>query len=185
MSLTEILGFSFALIGILLAIRQNKWNWISNIISSGFYFFAFYEIGLFADAWLQWLFIAMSVLGFITWNQPRYASLDAVSTLTSKEKWFYLSVWVLGAAIIITLVAQYTSSDVPYWDGGLTAASIVATIMATRKKIESWLCWILIDLLYIPLYLIKAYYLSAILYSIYVVLAYLAYAEWKKHLLSK
>lgn len=182
MSLTELLGFLFALAGILLAIKQIKWNWISNIISSLFYLFAFYEIQLYADAGLQILFIVMSIIGFINWNNPKYASLEAVSRLNRKEIWSYSVGFIITAVAIITITYTYTNSDVPFWDGGLTAASILTTFMAIKKKIESWLLWMLIDALYIPLYLYKSYILSSILYAIYIILAYLAYREWKKHL---
>lgn len=182
MSTLEILGFSFALIGILLAIKQIKWNWISNIISSCFYLFAFYKVQLYADAGLQILFVGMSIVGFINWNNERYASLESVTSLTKGEWLRYAGYFVVCSIIIVYIVATWTNSDVPMWDGSLTAASIVTTMMAIRKKIESWILWMVIDALYIPLYIIKLYYLSAFLYGIYIVLAYIAYKEWKKHL---
>ena len=184
MSTIELLGFMFALAGIVLAIKQNKWNWISNIISSLFYFFAFYDIRLYADAGLQMLFVAMGVIGFINWNNPQYASLNAVSRLTKKEMLSYTFGFIFAAICIILITSTFTNADFPFWDGGLTAASIITTHMAIKKKIESWLVWMLIDALYIPLYLYKSYILSSILYGIYIILAYLVYREWKKHLVT-
>jgi nicotinamide mononucleotide transporter len=178
----EILGFSFALLGILLAIRQNKWNWISNMISSVFYFFAFYNVQLIADAYLQIVFFVMGAVGFYNWNNPQYASLEAVSHLT-KSQLIQFALSFLGLAVlIIGYTSIYTASDYPWWDGTLTAASVVATIMAIKKKIENWYVWMVVDLAYIPLYLIKGYLLSSILYAIYIGLAYVAYKEWKKNL---
>ncbi|HMS69138.1 MAG TPA: nicotinamide riboside transporter PnuC [Saprospiraceae bacterium] len=178
----EILGFSFALLGILLAIKQNKWNWVSNMISSVFYFFAFYEVQLIADAYLQLVFFVMGMVGFYNWNNPQYASLEAVSTMTKSEMFQYSLSFFGLAALVIGYTSLYTASDYPWWDGTLTAASVIATIMAIRKKIENWYLWMVIDLAYIPLYLIKGYHLSGLLYAIYIVLAFIAYKEWKKHL---
>ncbi|MBK8632467.1 MAG: nicotinamide mononucleotide transporter [Saprospiraceae bacterium] len=181
----EILGFSFALLGILLAIRQNKWNWVSNMISSVFYFFAFYNVQLIADAYLQIVFFVMGAVGFNNWNNPKYASLDAVSELTKKQIVHYFISFIGLGAMVIGYTSIYTASDYPWWDGTLTAASVIATIMAIRKKIENWYIWMVVDLAYIPLYLIKGYLLSGLLYGIYIVLAFLAYKEWKKNIHQK
>lgn len=185
MSLIEIFGFGFALIGILLAIRQNKWNWISNMISSIFYFFAFYQVNLVADAYLQFIFLVMSAVGFINWNNAKYASLESVSRLSIKEAFIYSCMFLILTAGIIGYTSKFTPSDYPYWDGTLTASSLVATFMAIKKKLENWWIWILVDMAYIPLYIIKGYLLSGVLYGIYVLLAYVAYKEWSTHLAIK
>ena len=182
MTTIEVCGFIFALLGVLLAIKQIKWNWISNMISSAFYFLAFKEVNLIADSYLQILFFTMGVVGFINWNNPKYSSLEAVSSLNKRQMAISAIAFLFLVSIIYWFTANFTPSDFPFWDGSLTAASVIATFLAIQKKIENWILWIFIDLAYIPLYVIKGYVLSSLLYGIYVVLAYMAYREWKKHL---
>lgn len=185
MSPEEIGGFIFALIGILLSIKQNKWNWIANIMASIFYFVAFMNVNLVADAYLQWFFVGMGIWGFINWNNAKYNSLDAVSNITKKELGYFLGSLAVISSILIFISIHYTPSDYPYWDGVLASASICNTYLLVKKKIETWIIWGLIDLAYMPLYYIKSYYLSILLYGIYVVLVVVAYREWKKYLPSR
>ncbi len=42
---------------------------------------------------------------------------------------------------------------------------------ANRKQLESWLGWIVVDTIYVPLYLSKGLYLTAILYAIFLCMA--------------
>lgn len=185
MSLEEIGGFCFALIGILLSIKQNKWNWVANIVASIFYFVAFMNVNLVADAYLQWFFVIMGIWGFVNWNNAKYNSLDAVSNTSKRELTYFLLGLAIISSILIYISIHYTKSDHPYWDGILAAASICNTYLMVKKKIETWIIWGIIDLAYMPLYYIKAYYLSILLYGIYVVLVVIAYREWKKYLPSR
>jgi nicotinamide mononucleotide transporter len=62
------------------------------------------------------------------------------------------------------------------------ALSLAGTWMAAKKYVENWLIWIFADILYVGIYLYKDSYLTAILYTIFVVLAIAGYREWKKDL---
>jgi nicotinamide mononucleotide transporter len=58
--------------------------------------------------------------------------------------------------------------------------SIVATWLAARKYIENWLVWILADTIYVTIYLQKNATLYAILYALFLILAYLGFVNWQK-----
>lgn len=183
MTLLEVAGFSFALIGVILSMLQIRWAWIANIVASIFYFYGFYSIQLMADAYLQWVFVAAGLYGFVQWSNPAYNDLSSVSKLNMKEWAAALSLSIFITLIIGTVLILNANSSYVWWDSILTSASIVATGLAIFKKIENWLWWVIIDLSYMPLYYIKGYQLSTLLYGIYVILAIIAYREWKKHLL--
>jgi nicotinamide mononucleotide transporter len=57
--------------------------------------------------------------------------------------------------------------------------------LMARRKIEHWLCWIVGNIISIPLYFYKGLTLSSLQYAIFTVLAILGYWQWKKHYLSK
>ncbi|MFM8840893.1 MAG: nicotinamide mononucleotide transporter [bacterium] len=52
--------------------------------------------------------------------------------------------------------------------------------MQTRKRIQHWYMWILVDTLYIGLYIYKNLLLTAILYAIFLLMAIQGIIEWKK-----
>jgi nicotinamide mononucleotide transporter len=61
-----------------------------------------------------------------------------------------------------------------------TALSIVAMWMLSRKLVEQWLIWLVVDMISVGLYLYKGIPLTAGLYTIYSILAIAGYLRWKK-----
>ncbi len=47
-----------------------------------------------------------------------------------------------------------------------------------RKQLENWLGWIIVDTIYIPLYFSKGLNLTAILYSIFLCMAFIGWKQW-------
>jgi nicotinamide mononucleotide transporter len=56
----------------------------------------------------------------------------------------------------------------------------VAQILLTRKKIDNWVMWVLVDVVYIGLFLMVGMYWTVGLYVVYVLIAIRAIREWNK-----
>jgi nicotinamide mononucleotide transporter len=67
---------------------------------------------------------------------------------------------------------------VPHIDGFLTAGSIVGQLLLSRKKLENWHVWIIVDVLYVGLYVYKGLMLTAILYALFCVMAAIGLRAW-------
>ena len=74
----------------------------------------------------------------------------------------------------------WTDTDVPHSDGFLTAGSLVGQLLLSRKKVENWHVWIIVDVLYVGLYLHKNLMLTAILYAIFVGMAIVGLRTWQQ-----
>ena len=57
---------------------------------------------------------------------------------------------------------------------------MITTWMVTRKILENWLYWIVIDAVAIFLYIDRELYLTALLMAIYVVLAVAGWFLWQR-----
>jgi nicotinamide mononucleotide transporter len=68
----------------------------------------------------------------------------------------------------------------PMVDAILTTASVVAQILLTRKKIDNWVIWVLVDVIYIGLFLMVGMYWTAGLYVVYTGIAVNAVFSWNK-----
>jgi len=77
---------------------------------------------------------------------------------------------------------KYTDASLPYWDATATALSFAAQWMIAKKKIENWLLWIIVNIMYVGIYLYKGLFLYTILFAIYLLLAIMGWREWKKSL---
>ncbi len=54
-----------------------------------------------------------------------------------------------------------------------------------RKVLESWIFWIIVDIVAVFVYLIKSLYLTTGLYAIFLIMATIGYFEWRKAFISQ
>ena len=76
-------------------------------------------------------------------------------------------------------MANYTKADFAYLDTFTTVFAVFSTYMLTKKVLENWLYWVIIDAVSIYIYINKGFYLTAVLFAIYTLLALIAYRQWK------
>lgn len=182
-SLLELLSFAMALIAIALVVQEKHWAWLFTIISSGLYAWVFVESKLYGDSVLQFVFIAVALYGWYQWlfGGKNHHTLH-VSALSFKWRMRSISFWLLGYLFLAELLWHYTDTDVPKIDAFLTAGSLLGQYLVSKKKIENWLVWMFVDTLYVALYVYKGLMLTAILYAILTVLAYIGWRTWKKQI---
>ncbi len=178
MSSLEIIGVVLSLLGVYFTGTKNIIAWYFNIFASLVYGYVFYRANLYADAELQVFFVGSSIYGIIHWkNAGKNWQVGSSSKLSIG---IGLLLTILSGVIIGSLHQAITQNvSLPYADGLLTAGSIWATYLAAQQKKESWICWIIIDSLYVFMYLYKDLYLTAGLYGIFVVMAWKGLLKWK------
>ncbi|MDR6582762.1 nicotinamide riboside transporter PnuC [Herbaspirillum sp. BH-1] len=176
----ELVSFALAVLTVWLNIGQNHWAWLFSILSSLLYAAVFADARLYGDAGLQFVFVAVSVWGWYQWLRggEQYRPLQ-VSTLTRSGWAMMATAWLAGWWLLSWFLQRYTDTDVPHMDGFLTAGSLVGQFLLSRKKLENWLVWIAVDVLYVGLYLYKHLTLTAMLYALFVVMAAAGWRRWK------
>lgn len=183
----ELISFVLAIVNVLLNIRQVHWAWLFAIVSSALYGVVFFDARLYGDMGLQLVFIVVSAWGWLLWwrdaKQVRTHSVQTgVQSSALSGIGYAISVlaWLLGFAVLAWFLRSYTDTDVPYADAFLTAGSLLGQVLLSRKKIENWLVWIVVDVLYVGLYVHKNLILTAILYAVFVVLAITGWRVWSR-----
>ena len=186
--LIEWFGVITGALCVYLAAKENILNWPIAILSVVAYIYIFYHAKLYGDMVLQFYFIGTSIYGWYFWTYGHAKSLKSerpVSALLTKD-WFVIAIVLMILSIIIGLALdKYTDSDVPYIDAFCTVTSFIAQYLMTRKKVENWLLWIFVDILYIPLYIHKNLLATAVLYFVFLLIALKGYLDWKKALNSQ
>jgi nicotinamide mononucleotide transporter len=131
---------------------------------------------------LQLVFITVSAWGWYQWLRPgpRSAPQLPVTRLDARGRTYAIAAWALGFALLWWFLIACTDTDVPKADGFLTAGSLVGQLLLSRKKLENWHVWIVVDVLYVMLYLHKDLVLTAILYAVFVAMAIAGLLSWKK-----
>jgi len=175
----ELVSFVLSVITVWLNIRQTHWAWLFSIVASAAYGVVFFGSRLYGDMGLQLVFIAVSFYGWYQWlhGDDSHERLP-VSTLDARGRWWAAGGWLVGFALLAWFLKTYTDTDVPNSDGFLTAGSLVGQLLLSRKKVENWHVWIIVDVLYVALYLHKHLVLTAVLYAVFVGMAVIGLRAW-------
>ncbi|MEM9572827.1 MAG: nicotinamide riboside transporter PnuC [Pseudomonadota bacterium] len=181
MNWIEIVGTLSGLICVWLLIQRNIWNFPAGMLSAAMFLVLFTQSGLYADAGLQIVFIALNALGLFWWLRGG-AENDGVqiASLSPLHFGFCLAAVAAIAVAIHFGLTRWTDSTVAGWDAITTALSLVAQFMLSRKWIANWWLWIAADLIYIPLYIHKDLWLTAGLYGVFLVMCIIGLREWQR-----
>jgi nicotinamide mononucleotide transporter len=175
----EVLGFLTGALCVWLVARQHVANWPIGIANNLVFFALFLHNGLFADGWLQIVYLVLGGYGWWAWLRGGERHTTLVVSRTTAPQWRALAVvGVVATAGMTVLLATATSSTVPLADSVTTVLSLLATWGQARKKVESWWLWIAADLVYVPLYLYKDLVLTAILYVGFLALCAMGLRNW-------
>ncbi len=182
-SLMEVFGFITGAACVALLVRQNIWNWPIGIANNLAFIVLFYRTGLYADVGLQGFYIAISLYGWWSWL---HGGRDHGALKVARVR--PLAAALLGGtvvgltALLAWLLRRYTNSTVPVLDSLITALSLVAQFMMTRKWLENWLVWITANCLSVGLLIYKGLYVTSALYLVYQVLCVLGWIQWRRAL---
>lgn len=182
----ELVGDVTGALCVWLVARQHLWNWPIGLANNAFFFLLFWESKLYGDAVLQVVFAALAVYGWWTWARGdvrQHAPLPV--RRTRRDEWLVLASLTLVATVLAaTWLARHTDSPVPLWDASVLTLSLAATYGQTRKLLESWWLWIAVDVLSVPLYVVRSLYPTAVLYVVFLVLCVLGLRAWSRELAS-
>ena len=181
MSALEWLAAIAGSISVYLSTRENIWSWPTAIVNVTLYIVVFRRSGLYSDMGLQVVYLVLSIYGWYEWlhggvNRGR---LDV--SRASPRVWLLSGIAALAGWYVIYIVTRRLPGvSIPAIDSALTATSLVAQWMMTRKILENWGLWIMADAVYVPMYIYKRLYLTAGLYMVFLVLAIVGLIEWKR-----
>ena len=177
----EIIAVVCGLINVSLIIRRSIWNYPFGFVMVVLYAKIFYDYQLYSDSLLQVYFFFIQFYGLWYWLKGRQDDGKIlVVELPKRQYAFYLGLAVAGWLTISTLMASYTDASLPYWDGAIAALSVLAQFLLTRRNIENWYLWIVVDILAIGLFIEKGLQPTAALYAVFLVLATIGLLSWKK-----
>ena len=180
MSTVEIFGLCTGTLSIALLIKQNIWTWPVGIAYTLASLYIFFTAKLYADFVLHIFFLIMSSYGWYYWLRGNNRFDSELPVTVESKKVLAYSIIFCCLAIILTsnLLIIYTDADLPYWDNTTSILSVFAIWLQSRKKIESWIFWLVIDVLSVGIYFYKELYLYSLLYLIYMAMAFLGYVTW-------
>jgi nicotinamide mononucleotide transporter len=179
----EQVAFVVTVVGVWLTTARSLWNYPFSLLSVALYAVFFYRLKLYADMGLQVVFAGTLLYGLWQWLRGRGANGELlVARIGGAEMLLGLGLGLALGAGLGFLLHTYTDASLPWADSLLFAASLVASVWAARRYVENWWAWVVIDGLYVGLYVAKQAYPTAVLYAGFVALAVLGLRRWRRAL---
>jgi nicotinamide mononucleotide transporter len=176
MNWIEIIATSFSLISVGLTIRRSVWCWPTGIIGILAFLILFFQGKDWCNMILQIIFVIQSIHGWIWWRDNKDVPVDRMSKWRLRN-----TIETTGIIFIISFIlTKVFSGNFTLLDSITASLSIMALLLTAYKILESWIWWIIADLLYIFLFIQNGYYLSSITYFVFLCLAILGFFNWKK-----
>ena len=124
----------------------------------------------------------MSAYGWYFWLNGGVGGSSTLTVSRESKRTLLILLLLCGFGIYVsgTLFTLYTAAELPYWDNTTSILSLLAIWLQSRKKIESWMLWLVVDILAAGIYFYKEIYFYSILYTVYIVMAFIGYFEWHK-----
>ena len=170
----------FGVLYLVYAIREHPICWFLGIISCALWAYAaFVLLNLYVDALLQLFYIGMSIWGIYHWRRGGAKKLP-VTTMTFREHIVLITFGLALSWAVGYWFDRYTAAAATYLDAFTTVFSILTTVLVVQKKLENWLYWLVIDVVYVYLYWSRGGYLFTLLFLLYLVLAIDGFRQWRR-----
>ena len=69
----------------------------------------------------------------------------------------------------------------PWWDAFIAVGSMVGTFFLSKSYMCHWYIWIGLDLLTVGVFIYSGMYWMAVMYVVYIVLAFVGIRNWRRH----
>ena len=183
----ELAGLVFGLLAVWFLIKQNILTWPAGIIYVFISFVIFWRIQLYGDFILHIFFLALNFYGWFYWKKGTQNEEPPVTSLSLTHNLklvFITGIGVIGFGYFLqqlpNLIDGLEPASLPYWDATTSILSVTGMWLTTRKKIENWYYWFVVDILACGIYLYKGIYFYSFLYGVYILMAVWGYLEWRK-----
>lgn len=182
----EATGFLFGALSVIFSAKNSILVYPTGIISTLVYVYLLYRWELYGDLIINAYYFIMSVYGWILWSQKdiQHHDLLKISSMNAKDNLTSVVIFVISV-IFVSAVYIYFDKFTKWWayvDNLTTGLFFIGMWLLAKRKVENWIFLIIGNIISIPLYFIKGYTLSSILYLFLTIVAVFGYLAWKKTL---
>ena len=143
---SEIAAVIFAILYLLLAIRENIWCWLCAGVSTAIYIYVYFGARLYMESVLNVFYFGMAIYGWRVWSSGRGAG-KTIPVITWAVRTHVIALCSIAVLALSSgfLLSRYTDAAFPYMDSATTFCAIWATFLIARKVLENWWYWLAID----------------------------------------
>jgi len=183
MSGLELFAAAFGVIAVWLTVKQNPWGWPVGLVMVVIYIWIFFGVKLYSGMLLQVIYAGLQLYGWLQWT--RHGNGLPVRTVTVLQRGSVVAGLGVGCVISLCLgagMAQFTGATQPWLDAALTGFSLVAQVWMAQKRVQCWPLWVVLDTVYVGMFVYQGLHLVAAVYGLFTLLAIQGWREWRNDL---
>ena len=179
----ELIAASIGALSVYWMTQQKPAAWPTGLVMVLMYIWIFYDARLYSEMLLQMVYVVMQGYGWWQWlrggKQQQGLVVSSLGTPGIGQG------LLIGTCITLALgltMSQYTDANLPWLDASLTGFSLVAQYWMAKKRLQCWLLWMVLDVIYVGMFVTAGLYLTAVLYLFFTALAVHGWREWRLNL---
>ncbi len=165
-------------VSVILAARNNVNTWWTGIIGCLLFAVLFYQVNLYADVTLMIFFIVTSIYGWAYWGVNK--ELHPIQRTPTKAFFIFVICALLATFAYGWILYVSTDAYAPYIDSIVLMFSVLAQFLLMKRRLETWVCWLIVDTVAVPLYTSRELYLTAVVYAVFWCNAWYGLYSWIK-----
>jgi nicotinamide mononucleotide transporter len=166
--------------------KENILVYPVGLVNTGIYMYLSIKGDLYGEASVNLYYTIMSVYGWLLWARRDEHHKAAVRiTFSSAREWVQELLFLAAFYIAIYFALDYVkgafqANTIPAADAFASATAFTGMWLMARKKVESWYWWIATNIASIPLYFVKGYVFTSVLFFVLLLMAFWGLKEWKQ-----
>jgi len=178
----EIIAVFFGFLSVWFSKNNNILVFPTGMINTSIFVYLLLKWSLLGDMIINAYYFIMSIYGWYFWLKGTNNTVSPISKVSNTDIRIVVLLFI-SSSVFVSLV--YTFFDkwetiVSYIDILTTAIFFAAMWLMAKRKVESWIFWIVGNIISIPLYLHKGLAFTSIQYFIFTVIAIAGYIKWKE-----
>ena len=178
----EIIAVCFGFLSVWFSKNNNILVFPTGMINTSIFVYLLLKWSLLGDMIINAYYFIMSIYGWYFWLKGTNNTVSPISKVSNIDIRIVVLLFI-SSSIFVSLV--YTFFDkwetfISYVDILTTAIFFAAMWLMAKRKVESWIFWIVGNIISVPLYLHKGLAFTSIQYFIFTVIAIAGYIKWKE-----
>ncbi|MEN9702351.1 MAG: hypothetical protein RIR55_1693 [Bacteroidota bacterium] len=183
----EAIAVIMGIVSVWYSRKENILVYPTGLINTTLYIYLSFKGHLLGEASVNLYYTIMSLYGWYLWTRKTEDKTDFVLQIThsSKKEW---SLQLLFFGVIYTTIyllltyakTAFAPEAIPWADALASATAYTGMWLMAKKKVESWIWWILTNIASIPLYFIKGYAFTSVQFIVLLILAIAGLISWQQ-----
>ena len=182
----EFVAVIMGIVSVWFSKKENIWVYPTGLVNTVLYIYLSLKGHLPGEASVNIFYTIMSIYGWVLWSKKDTANHVIFTVKYSTIREWMLHLLFFGALYSVIYFAlaylkkEFAPGAIPAADAFASASAYTGMLLMARKKVESWIWWIVTNIASIPLYFIKGYVFTSFQFVVLLIMAFMGLAEWHK-----